>query len=139
MDVASNKKRLAAFEDEQFTAMIAVETAEKQQKSAEDHLKQTRADTLADQSSLRGEYSRLTKKRERLLSEREVIMGSIEPDHIEMYNDLIKSKSGIAVTAIDEDTCAACGSSLRSATLQAARSPKEITVCPFCKRILYAG
>jgi len=139
MDVASNKKRLAAFEDEQLTAMILLEETETTHKLADQGIIQSKADALSDQATLRGEYSQLMKSRERLLSEREVIVGSISPELIRMYDQLIKNKSGSAVTPVEDDACVACGTALQSSTLQAARSPKEITFCPFCKRILFAG
>lgn len=139
LDVASNKKRLAAFEDKQLQAMIGLEEAEEAKEGAERHLEQTEAQTLTDHASLQGELSLLTKTRVRLLSERNVIIGSMDSRHIDIYDQLIKKKHGTAVTPIEDNTCATCGSTLRSATLQAARSPKEITFCPSCKRILFAG
>lgn len=141
MEVAANKKRLSALEDDQLTAMFALEKAEETHQLRETNLTQTKADTMSDQASLRGEHSQLMKTRERLLSERQVITGSLEQAHLEIYDHLIKTKYGLAVTPIEDDTCVACGSTLRSDILQAARSPKEkeITFCPSCKRILYAG
>lgn len=139
MEIASNKKRLSTFEDEQLTAMIHLEEAEAAHQQAERDLSQSKADALSDQAALRGEYTRLMKSRERLLSERNVIIGSISNEFVILYDNLIKTKSGLAVTPVEDDACVACGTALQSSTLQAARSPKEITFCPFCKRVLFAG
>jgi predicted nucleic acid-binding Zn-ribbon protein len=139
LDVAASKKRLAALEDKQLTAMIGLEEAETAQSAAENLLQQTEAQTLTDHASLNGELSQLTKTRDRLLSERDAISGSIEPSHLDIYDQLIKTKFGTAVIPLEDDTCTACGATIRSATLQAARSPKEITFCPTCKRIIFAG
>ena len=139
LDVASSKKRLSVFEDEQLTAMIALEEAEATQAAAEQKLEQTEAQTLTDHASLNGELTQLTKTRDRLLSERNAIIGPIDPAHIVIYDKLIKTKYGTAVVPLEDDTCTACGATIRLATLQAARSPKEITFCPTCKRIIFAG
>ena len=139
LDVAASKKRLSDLEDKQLTAMMNLEEAEANQAAAEKNLQQTEAQTLTDHASLNGELTQINKTRERLLAERNAIAGSIESVHIEIYDKLIKDKSGIAVSALEDDTCAACGATIRSSTLQAARSPKEITFCPTCKRIIFAG
>ncbi|MDX9865782.1 MAG: hypothetical protein RBT34_13345 [Anaerolineaceae bacterium] len=139
LDAAASKKRLAALEDEQLTAMIALEETETSLAAAERKLKQTEAQTLTDHASLNGELNQLTSTRDRLLSERNAIAGSIEPAHMKVYDDLIKAKFGTAVVPLEEDTCTACGATIRAATLQSARSPKEITFCPTCKRIIFAG
>jgi uncharacterized protein len=137
--VASSKKRLSIYEDEQLTAMIELENAESAHTAAEQSLGQTETQTLSDHASLTGELTQLNKTRDRLLSERSAITGPIDPAHIDIYDKLIRTKYGTAVVPLEDDTCTACGATIRSATLQAARSPKEITFCPTCKRIIFAG
>jgi len=139
LDVAASKKRLVDLEDKQLTAMIDLEEAEGAQSAAENKLQQTEAQTLTDHASLNGELTQLNKTRDRLLSERNAIAGSIDAVHIDIYDKLIKDKFGTAVVPLEDDTCTACGATIRSSTLQAARSPKEITFCPTCKRIIFAG
>ena len=46
LDVASSKRRLSAFEDEQLTAMIALEEAEAAQAAAEQSLEQNRSTNI---------------------------------------------------------------------------------------------
>lgn len=139
LEIASCKKRMAQLEEEQLSAMIQLEEAESQKHLAEKNLQLATSDLLSEQAVLRGEHNKLTKTLQRLLSERDVIVGSIAQDYIDIYDELLKSKHGTAVAIVEDNACAACGSTLQSATLQAAKSPKEITFCPFCKRILYAG
>lgn len=138
-NIASSKKRLAALEDNQLTAMIGLEEAQATHENAEHTLKQVEAQTLTEHASLNGELTQLNKNRKRLLSERSAILGPIAPAHVEIYTKLLKTKYGTAVSHIEDNMCAACGATIRSATLQAAKSPKEITFCPSCKRILFAG
>ncbi len=139
LDVAASKKRLTDLEDKQLTAMFELEEAEAAQSAAEKKLQQTEAQTLTDHASLNGELTQLNKTRDRLLSERNAIAGSIDAVHIAVYDNLITEKYGTAVVPLEDDTCTACGATIRSSTLQAARSPKEITFCPTCKRIIFAG
>jgi predicted nucleic acid-binding Zn-ribbon protein len=56
-----------------------------------------------------------------------------------MYEQLRKLKRGVAVATVADNSCAACGSTLSSAQLHAAKSPNQLTRCESCGRILYGG
>ena len=74
---------------------------------------------------------------ERLQVERSAAEQAISPQDLEIYMQLRKSRSGVAVTKIVDRTCSACGFSLPPALAQAASSPIQIVRCTSCSRILY--
>jgi uncharacterized protein len=139
VEIAALKRRTASLEDEQLEAMLVVEDAESELTEANKNLTKVKAVFAGQQSSLIGEQSQLTKIAERLQSERNATIQSILPENINLYERLRKQKRGLAVVLIEDDTCSGCGSSIRPAERQLARSPSQMLPCSSCGRILYAG
>jgi predicted nucleic acid-binding Zn-ribbon protein len=81
----------------------------------------------------------ISKDLERLHAERSVAVAGIEDSDIKLYETLRIQRRGIAVAKVTDNTCAACGSTLTPALIQAAQLPNQIIRCTFCGRILYAG
>lgn len=138
-EAASLKKRISTLEDQQLDTMILCEDAEKMENLAKKGLLDAEADFVQQSASLRGEQSRLQKERDNLTIEKNITLNSISPEHLQIYQRLRTQKRGVAVASVEDSTCSACGSTLTPAERQAARSPHQITYCPSCGRILYAG
>jgi uncharacterized protein len=119
--------------------MLAYEQAELDLKEAEKNMETAFAQVSTQQAGLLGEKSRLEHLQEKLMLERHVSQSQILPENLSMYNHLRAQKRGLAVAAIEDGSCQACGSSLRPAELQTAKSPNKITFCSSCGRIIYAG
>jgi uncharacterized protein len=138
-EVAALKRFLTTLEDRQIEIMIVVEEAESTAKEAKSVVLQVQAQLVEQNAHLNAEKTKLLKEKERLEVERQVASNAITPQDLELYNQLRKSRRGIAVTRVVERTCAACGSTLTPALVQAADSPGQIVRCPSCSRILYPG
>jgi hypothetical protein len=138
-ELASHKKQLSKLEDVQLSFMINLEEIEIKLASANQVLQKVQAASTGQKAGLFGEQSQLQKNRERAISEREAALSSVKPDILENYKRLRLQKHGIAVAAVIEESCEACGASLTPADQQAARSPGKIIYCPSCGRILYSG
>lgn len=138
-EIASLKRRLATLEDEQLNAMLQVEEAESGDHTAQSNLSSAQARQIEVNSSLKGEISTLQTEKERILVERQAVIGQISPDLVVEYERLRKQKRGIAVVSIQDNSCSGCGSSLRPAEIQAARISQELIYCSNCGRIIFAG
>jgi predicted nucleic acid-binding Zn-ribbon protein len=138
-DLVSLKKHLATLEDLQFAAMVAFEDAEEKEKSAQSGLTQANGAFATQKAALLGEQSQLMREKERLLVERGASAAQISPELLSIYQKLRSQKRGLAIARINDGDCTACGSELRPAEIQAARSPQSLTYCSSCGRILYAG
>jgi predicted nucleic acid-binding Zn-ribbon protein len=138
-EIASLKKHQTTLDEDQLIAMLLLEEAEKAQMSAETQLSAAQTTDMESKSKLRGELSNLSKLKERLIAERIASQNSIPPGFMEIYLQLRKQKRGTAVSLVTDGSCSSCGSTLRPAEKQAARSPQQITYCSSCGRILYAG
>ena len=136
---AALKRYLAVLEDRQLEQMIAQEEAQAKKNAAAGRLDEehTRSESLHE--DLHKEQAALLEDVKRLEAERDAATSSIPQDDRSLYEKLRQRRGGIAVALVTETYCSACGSTLSSGLLHAARSPNQITRCDTCERILYAG
>jgi uncharacterized protein len=133
------KRYLAVLEDRQLETMIVVEDAEAEHDQASAELANLKARRIEDNAALLGEQSALLKDVARLEDERAATVSTIEEADLHLYEELRVSRRGNAVAQIQDNACAACGSTLTPGTIQTARSGGSLTRCTFCGRILYMG
>lgn len=138
-EIASLKKHLANYEDEQLEAMMAVEEGEAQEKTTQLALNLARANFMERSSGWIGQKDHFTRDLERLTTERNTALVLASKDNLLIYTQLRKRKSGIAVTTIKDGACSTCGTTIRPSEQQAARAAQELVYCSSCGRILYIG
>jgi uncharacterized protein len=138
-EIASLKKHLSGLEDQQLESMMAVETAEADEKNAHASLTHAQAAFAEKTSAWLGQKDQLTHTLERLQSERSAALSLVTQESLKFYENLRKRKSGVAVTRITDGSCSVCGASIRPSELQSARSSQVLAFCGSCGRILYTG
>lgn len=138
-EVASLKKYLMVLEDRQLEAMLLVEESEQAFKAADLDTKQVRGRFEEEHAHLRAEQSTLMTSKERLEVERQAAANMVPPQEQELYEQLRRTRSGVAVARITDRSCSACGSMLTPALVQAAGLATQLARCSSCSRILYAG
>lgn len=136
---ASIRRHISALEDRQLDCMIALEEAEVEYEAASSELQAVLDQKATHDSQLRAERTNLLKEIERLENERILSITGLPPEDLQQYEQLRRTRKGIAVARITENSCSACGSTLTPALIQAAYSPTQLVKCSFCGRILYAG
>lgn len=139
-DVASLKRHLVTLEDRQLEAMLAAEEAESSHTAAQSALQAAQSYWEEHNQSLTQEQTSLGKEIEKLTVERSAVHTSIPADALDLYDQLRLQRRGVAVAAIADNACNACGSSLTQSEVQIARSSaSQIARCPSCGRILYGS
>lgn len=138
-DVVSLKKHFATLEERQLEAMLKAEKAEAVLSEARSGLESIQSRLGGEHKTLLDEQSKLLKDMEILSQEREASASPVESGLINIYNDLRRQKRGVAVTEFAENSCSSCGANLTSSLQQNAKSPRQLTYCPSCGRILYAS
>ena len=133
----SLKRRLETLEDEQLEAMFTVEGAEDALAAAGKALNEAKSQFATKSALLVGEQNQSNKKSDSLNKERSAIASSITPDNAAVYDKLRQKKNGLAVALVEDDSCSACGSIVRPAEQQSARSPQSMGFCSTCGRILF--
>lgn len=57
--------------------------------------------------------------------------------HFALFDRLVKSRHGVAVSRLDGETCEACAMHVRPHLIQQIREDREVLLCENCGRILY--
>jgi predicted nucleic acid-binding Zn-ribbon protein len=138
-EIAALKRHLITLEDRQLEAMLEVETMEQANQAALDELEQFKSRFAAQNRTLTGEQTDLTKEFERLETERQAALSPLDTDLLATYEQLRQQKRGLAIASVSDGACAACGTTLTPAQMQSARSTAKAYHCPTCGRILYAN
>ena len=138
-EVAALKRHLATLEDRQLEAMLNCEESESAHQAAQAALRAVQSQSNKQNQSLGQEQASLQREIAKLEAERQAIANAIPAQFIESYNQLRQTRGGVAVAAISDSACAACGSGLTPAEQQSARSAAQMTRCPSCGRILYGS
>ncbi len=138
-EIAALKRYQVTLEDQQLEAMISLESSEAQSKAALNNLRAAQAQSISTNSTLVGEQTILQKEMDRLETEHQAVITSISSETLKLYERLRQQKRGLAVTTAEDACCDACGATLTAAEWQLARSPGQMSFCPSCGRILYAG
>lgn len=133
------RRYLSVLEDRQLEAMIVVEEKEANFSEASTKLSLIQASRKSQVDSLKREQISSQQEIDRLLSERKAAAEAIQSDDIKIYEALRKSRRGIAVARVVDNTCSACGSTLSTSQLHGAKSLNQIIRCESCSRILYGG
>ncbi len=139
MEVASLKKYLTTLEERELEAMVLAEETQNALDEANRKLQEVQ-ETLKDQNrDLTNESKSLKKDLERLEPERKAVVDDITESFLKTYEKLRQQKRGIAVAAMADNSCSACGTTLTQSQHQNARSSNQLFNCPTCGRIVYAN
>jgi hypothetical protein len=130
---------LASLEDKQLEIMMEVETAEEKLMWVNEGLIEAEKQQVERNAELNGEKTKLLSQLERLDSERKATLPTIPTLELSLYDQLRKSRNGVAVAKINARSCNACGTTLTAALVQATQSTNQLIRCPSCSRILYPG
>ncbi len=136
---AALKRYLNVLEDRQLEAMIIAEDTDSIYYNTAKTLMEVESGISIQNKNLISERSQILQEIDRMSSERDAAIGTTPSADLKLYNDLRKTRRGLAVAKITDKTCAACGTTLSATTLHSAKSPNQITQCDTCNRILYSG
>jgi predicted nucleic acid-binding Zn-ribbon protein len=139
LESSSLQKYLSVLEERQLEAMLESDQAQEIFNQASTYTDEITQKKQAESEVLSAEKSALESKISSLQSDREAFLTSSEISELPIYENLRKSSGGIAVTLMQNSSCSACGSNIPSAIEQEARSPKKLSFCPACRRILHPG
>lgn len=138
-ETAALKRHIMTLEDRQLDAMLEVETTEQGSQVALDELEKIKARLAIQNQTLTDEQNNLIKEFERLETEQQAARSPLDEGMLAVYEQLRQQKRGLAIAAISDGACAACGTTLTPAQLQSARSSSQPYNCPTCGRILFAN
>ncbi len=82
------------------------------------------------------ELLEVTGELERLRAERTALTPEIDPELLELYDDLRRQKKGVGAAALVDGVCSGCHEQLSSMQLDTLKRTEGIRRCEHCRRIL---
>lgn len=131
------KRYLSILEDRQLEKMLELDDVSEKHNSAKENLEITNQTTRKIHKELTKERENIELEVKKLETRRQSSIAMIPVEDLVLYEKLRKGGHGLAVTKVQNRSCAACGATLTAALHQSARSPNKITLCSTCGRILY--
>ncbi len=131
------KNNISDLEDKQLNQMIKLEEIQKSHNSAKSSYNGIASQFETAQSQMAARKETLRLDSERLRRKRDVVLSSIEPELVARYELLRKRKKGLAIAALENDACSACGTQLTPSERQEVHQSSKIFLCPTCGRILH--
>ena len=137
-EIEHMKAALSGVEDRTLEAMAQVDEARASAAARERELGAVQTRWGADQLSLKQEGQGLTSALAGLRAQRESAAAGTAPSLLARYDELRRTKRGLAVARVDRNVCLGCRTSVPTAQVQSARQG-HLVYCSSCGRILYVG
>jgi predicted nucleic acid-binding Zn-ribbon protein len=135
-ELANLKKRRSDREDELLALMEQRE--EREQRAAEAEAKATdlRSSLEATSDAADEELGGVETDLERRTAERAELTPPVDPELLELYEDLRKQKKGVAAVALTDGVCQGCHEKLSAMEVDKIKKTEGVRRCPYCRRIL---
>jgi hypothetical protein len=138
-EIDSLKRSVSTIEENQISLMAILDDLAQNLSENKAAYSVVLGESEQENQTLFNENSELEKEKEKLFKERQAATGQIQAEILQTYEKLRPAKNHIAVTTIEEQSCATCGSEITASDIQKARTASALSYCPSCGRIIYAG
>ncbi len=135
-EVENLKRRRSDREDELLALLEQREEVEDRAKQAEGVATELRSNVDNVASDASEELLRVRAELVDLGTRRSVLVPQIEPEVLELYEDLRAHKKGVGAAALVDGVCQGCHEQLSSVELDRVKHSGEIPRCDHCRRIL---
>jgi uncharacterized protein len=135
-EVANLKRRKEDREDELLALMEQREELQALAVAAEREATELRAQVDRALGDAAGELTSIASELENSTSERASAVQGIDPELLELYEDLRRQKKGVAAVALVDGVCQGCHEQLSSVEQDRVKRTAGVPRCEYCRRIL---
>jgi len=135
-EVDNLKKRRSEREDELLVVLERREEVERRAKEAEERATELRSAGEQVAGDAARELETVTAELVTRRNERAQLASEIDPDLLELYEDLRPQKKGVAAVALIDGVCQGCHEKLSSVEFDRVKRTEGIARCEYCRRIL---
>lgn len=128
---------VTSLEDRELDLMEKGETLRARLTAAEAALAASQELVDEDLADIDARRQNLAKEKAEIETQRANEAAAVQPEVIDIYNRLFKSKGGLVVVPLEDGQCKGCHMKVIKSTVVAVKTEKEITHCENCGRILY--
>lgn len=130
------KKRRGDREDELLGLMEVREELDAQERAAAERWGSLRAQVETVEGTATHELGRLTTELKERSEARAALAATVDPELLELYEDLRPQKKGVAAVALVDGVCQGCHEQLSSVYLDRLKRTEGPKRCEHCRRIL---
>jgi uncharacterized protein len=135
-EVENLKKRRSDREDELLALMEVREELEAQERAAAQRAEALRARVEEVGSVAADELERMGAERKEHARLRAALAEKVDPEYLELYEDLRPQKKGVAAVALIDGVCQGCHEQLSSVYVDRLKRVEGPKRCEHCRRIL---
>jgi len=135
-EVDNLKHRRSDREDELLALMEEREVLERRAKEAEAEATDLRAALQTVGGDAARELEAIARELEDASRERAESAGQIDPELLELYEDLRAQKKGVGAAALIDGVCQGCHEKISAVELDRVRHMDGVPRCEYCRRIL---
>jgi predicted nucleic acid-binding Zn-ribbon protein len=135
-ETESLKRRRTEREDELLALLEQREELDTRVAAAETVASGLRAEVDHTAVAATDELVGVTAELERLSDERAELGGQIDPELLELYEDLRRQKKGVGAATLVDGVCSGCHEQLSSMQLDKLKRTEGVRRCEHCRRIL---
>jgi hypothetical protein len=136
-EVIRYEKEVDDYETRELECMEMSDELRRTLNAAEAALAKTKQLVAEDLASIAERKKNLLAEQVEVRAERVRLAEATYPSVIPLYERLLKSKDGVAISPLHEGRCGGCHMKLISATVIKVMAGKELAQCEDCGRILY--
>jgi predicted nucleic acid-binding Zn-ribbon protein len=129
-------KRRSDREDELLALMEQRETVAAAAAEAESRSTELRAEVDRVSVEAGEELRRVTEELAQRTADRDAIAPELDPELLELYEDLRRQKKGVGAAALVDGVCQACHEQLSAVELDKLKKTEGVRRCEYCRRIL---
>ena len=135
-EIENLRRRRSDREDEQLGIMEEREGLEAQAAVARVESERLRAAAAEISSAGQTELVAVGSELEELVGRRASVVGSIDPELVELYDDLRAQKKGVGVAELIEGVCQGCHEKLSAMEMDRIKHTDGVRRCEHCRRIV---
>jgi predicted nucleic acid-binding Zn-ribbon protein len=136
-EIAKVEREIDEIETHELEVMEKGDQLQPSVKTEQVTLKEVTAKVEAERADLQKRIAIIDEELKQVLAERERFAKGIDPDALNRYERLMRSKNDYAIVPIRNGNCGGCHLNIPPQLAHNARHGTELTSCDYCGRILY--
>jgi predicted nucleic acid-binding Zn-ribbon protein len=135
-EIEALAKRRSDREDELLALMEQREAVAAAAAEAETRSTELRAEVERVSAKAGEELHRITEELAQRTADRDALAPELDPELLELYEDLRRQKKGVGAAALVDGVCQACHEQLSAVELDKLKKTEGVRRCEYCRRIL---
>jgi hypothetical protein len=136
-EITSLKADVSVLEEEIIKILDEIEESEKRFKEEKEKFSDKEKEFKEKEAKIKEEIKEIEIKIKNLQDKRNILIKDIDKNVLSKYEQLLKTRSGLAVVPVENENCGACHIRLTPQTINEIKMYKDLVFCENCVRMLY--